>query len=240
MIFKIIAKGSLEELENYLKSKPNSILSINSEGGSVLHAALESNHQTSSLARCETLWRHGADPKHLNHARQSIFHKASTRGREYCIDFFLKEENLGTFGTSGDLASLMNQRDDSGYTAADSAVQEEHLEILKRLYVAGASLHCQDSTGKGLLHTAIICSSGFDKTKGIIEWLLEHGVSLHQKDADGRGPADYAKGRAKLKQWLDEIQSVMIEREALNEVLSTVTPKVAPASATLSSSPRRI
>lgn len=189
-IFKIIATGSPEELEEHLKSEPESIYSRSEDWVCVLHAALERNHPTESLALCEVLLRHKADPKHLNQRLQSVLHRAASMGLEDCVELILKSDTLKG---REDIADLVNQKDDAGYTAADCAVQDEHLGILKRLHEAGANMHCQDENGMSLLHTAMMSyASDEEKIKEIIGWLIQQEVSLNQEDKDGRSPADYA------------------------------------------------
>lgn len=237
-IFKVIATGFPEELEEHLKREPQSVHDLNEEGIPVLHAALQRGHETLSLVLCEILLSRGANPLLKGVRHRSVLHYAAEKGLENCVELFVKKGSLKGPKASEVLVKLVNKKDDSGYTAADCAAQNEYFGILKLLHAAGADLHCQDETGMNLLHTTIVCSSHSEKTKEIVGWLLEQGVSLSQEDEEGKVPSDFIRSGSPLKAWLEEVQRVMIEREALNEVLSTVTSSGISESAELSEQAR--
>lgn len=219
-VFKIITNGSLIELEEHLKREPQSVHHRNKAGEPVLFAALEGQHlETLSIALCDMLLRYGANPKQRSSRHENIFHKAAVRRLDDIVEFFLKKENLGQFGMLSDLACLINEKDDSGCTAAEYAAQRDQLGILKRLFAAGANLHVQDARGMNLLHVALICSSSEAKAQEIMQWLIEQGLSPAKKDLYGKRPSDYARPHSSLKSWLDGIEAAVTERETLGEML---------------------
>lgn len=211
-IFRLIESGSKEELEEHLKCEPESVHELSRNGDTVLFAALAVESEE-VLWICETLLSHGANVHSKGHRKENLLHEAAFNGQEKCIELFL----------SKGLGGRVNEKDKEGSTPADYAVQEGHLGILKAFHAAGADLQCQDRRGLNLLHTAIICSLE-NKFEEMILWLIEQGVSLKQKDKEGRVPADYIRSKVKLGKWLKGVEQAMMEREALAEVLTVSKP----------------
>ena len=172
-------------LVKILVDRGSGIEDKNREGNSALLLAVwNGNHDV-----VEFLMEHNADFRASNRTGLTALHAA---GSSALVDLFV------------DKGPDVNDKDCSGRTPLHMAASRGALEVLKRLFEAGADPHAKNSAGETILRSAIIYSSKTATADhiSIITEILAQNVDPYCLDIFGRNCFDYASG-------YDELLSIM-------------------------------
>lgn len=163
------------------------INSVYKYGTALDQAAVDGN-----LNMVKYLLNHGAQLNKTDSQGKNAMHHAVKGGSIRMIDFLI------------DLGAELNRQDEEGKTAAFYALDK--LEILKRLFLNGASDRITDHEGNTLLHWA--CKpSQFDnvpKATELITFLLSRNLDINALNSTQESPLFFAvrEGNAPLIIWL--------------------------------------
>lgn len=137
--------------------------------------------------------------------------------RDEIIEFLLKRG-----------ANVNGSGHDDGFRSSplQAAALYHHMHFIKEFHQRGANVHCKGKDGSTLMHYAICgipADDEDDSLKEVILWLVGQGVSLSRVNNAGLSASDLAKSRGnkRLAKWIDEIELVACEQEALKVATTT-------------------
>lgn len=204
-LFELIRYGALEDVVEFLKSNPKSAKKLDWDGEPALHAAMRHSDDT-ALALCEVLLHFGASlSEQWDRTPLDI---AACEGKERCVEFFLK---------AGIPVNKLNPAGNLDYPAIAYAVMNGQLGVAKKLYASGADLRSSERHGFSLLQSVMMCEPG--GAEEMIQWLVEMGLSLDEKDNNGKIPEDHLNEDSSLRLFVKGIRQAVIEKKALEGIL---------------------
>jgi ankyrin repeat protein len=139
------------------------------------------------IAMAEFLISHGADIQSLDGEGRSILHNACNGDSENNTNRISLVKKLLNLGLD------INSASNDGSSPLSYACYNGNQELVELLIDHGADIHTPNHEGQTLLHDICNCSSEeTEEMVAIVSSLLERGLAVNARSADGSTPLSYA------------------------------------------------
>ncbi|CAI0444456.1 unnamed protein product [Linum tenue] len=183
--------------------------------------------------------KRGSDPNEAENGARTAMHIAASSGNEHCVALLLEygadpnrkdsEGNVPLWDAMlGKHESVIKLLKDNGATLSSgdtgqfafTAIEQNNLDLLKKIVIYGGDVTKPTSTGTTALHAAIS-----EENIDIVKFLLDEGADIDMPDSNGwtaRALADH--------QGHDEIKILFQNRKEVKKIPKTKVPTISQTS----------